>query len=462
VTEAWIDEELATGALGDARLDRRLRGVLARCWHRLHAAPGAACQGWAEVMGAYRLFRNAKVTLASVLAPHQDATTARAAGEPVVLVAQDTTELRYHRQTLVGAGPLNQPYRTGVFLHATVAFTPAGVPLGVLGLHVWARETLGKRQTRARQGQPLAEKESQRWRDGHGHAQTLATAVPATCVVSLADREGDLYEIYADAQAAAAQGPAAHWIVRAYHRRATTDGSGQPLRLQAALAPVVAHAQVPVPARPGQAARVATCAVHVGRVALRPPYRPAGPLPPVTVTAVWVREAAPPAGAEALDWFLLTDLPVAEAAAVRRVVTWYGVRWGIEVFFRTLKTGCRVEALQLRQVDRLTPALALYAILAWRVGYLVMLGRAAPDLPASWLFDAREVQVAWVCTHRGQPRPARVTLGQTLRWIAQVGGFLGRRGDGEPGAETVWRGLQRIYETLDTLDALQENGERCV
>jgi hypothetical protein len=180
------------------------------------------------------------------------------------------------------------------------------------------------------------------------------------------------------------------------------------------------------------------------------------------VTVVWLQESAPPAGSPPLDWLLLTDQPVTTAAEAGQVVDWYRGRWLIEVYIRTLKTGCRVEDLLLRTMDRLAPCLAAYAVMAWRVLYLSRLARTLPDLPAAQVLEPDEGRMAWVQVHPGQPPPATLTLRTAVRLIAQVGGFLARRGDGEPGVETLWRGLTRVGDALAGYDAFAAVGGRCV
>jgi hypothetical protein len=181
-------------------------------------------------------------------------------------------------------------------------------------------------------------------------------------------------------------------------------------------------------------------------VSLKAPYRQGTPLPDLQVHAVWVREVNAAAGIEPIDWLLLTSLPIDTAAAVLQVVDYYTGRWPIEVYYRVYKSGCRVEQLQLETAARLWPCLMLYKVVAWRVLYVMKLGREVPDVPCDVVFAAAEWKPVWCVTQRKPlpPRPPR--LGEFLAWLGRLGGHNGRAGDGPPGAEALWRGIRRMTD----------------
>jgi hypothetical protein len=169
-------------------------------------------------------------------------------------------------------------------------------------------------------------------------------------------------------------------------------------------------------------------------------------LPAVTVHAVWIREESAPGGVEPIDWLLLTGLPVDSFAAACLVVDYYACRWPIEVFFRIYKSGCRIEDIQLESADRLLPCLALYLIVAWRVHWLTMLGRTCPDLACDVVFAEEEWRSVWTIVRR-EPAPATAPpLNEMIRLVARLGGHLGRKQDGPPGAQVLWIGIQRMRD----------------
>ncbi|SPD61726.1 transposase (fragment) (plasmid) [Cupriavidus taiwanensis] len=172
-------------------------------------------------------------------------------------------------------------------------------------------------------------------------------------------------------------------------------------------------------------------------------------------TCVAAREIEAPAGVKPVVWRLVTNREAQDADAVNELVEWYRARWEIEMFFHVLKTGCKVEALQLSHMDRVERALALYMVVAWRIARLMRLGRTCPDLDASLFFDADEIRGAYVLSKKARPKTP-VTLNQMIRLVASLGGFLGRKNDGEPGAKTIWIGMQRTMDAALTIQTLRE------
>ena len=436
---------------GDARLTNRCHLLGQRMWESMSRSLTDACQGWAEVMGAVRFFAQQGVTLASMLAAHQWATRERVRACPLVYAIQDTTELAFSAKKTRGMGLLNSPTHTGLLWHLTWVVTPERIPLGIWRVTTWVRTSLLRGKTRARKTAAVEDKESGRWVEGYRAACALQRET-GTRVISIADREADLYELFVEATAAT---ETAGWVIRARHPRSVVlqGGRRMPLPLALALAPACGAGQMEVPSAPGRLARTAQVVLKILPVTLRPPFRKGQRPPPVDVTVVVVREVDPPAGREPLQWVLLTSLPVTTLAEAVGVVDIYAARWEIEVFFRTWKTGCRVERLQLSTRERLEPCLAMYAIVAWRLLYLTRLGRIAPDQEAARWFSPLELQVIGRLAGRRTRKacPMR-TLGEVLHAVALIGGFLGRRGDGDPGTETLWRGFDRVYNGVLLLE----------
>jgi hypothetical protein len=130
--------------------------------------------------------------------------------------------------------------------------------------------------------------------------------------------------------------------------------------------------------------------------------------------------------------------------------------WYIEIFFRILKSGCRIEALQLSTLERLERALVIYLIIAWRILHLVTWGRDCPELPCEVVFDPEEWQAAWIVAKRCKPPETPPPLGEMVRLIAGFGGFLGRKSDGHPGPKAIWEGMQRVQAFAMGIAAAKE------
>ena len=207
--------------------------------------------------------------------------------------------------------------------------------------------------------------------------------------------------------------------------------------------PVAGTIALTVPRHGGEPARAASLSVRFATVTLLPPCNKK-PLGPIQISVVLTREEAPPPDVkEPLEWLLLSTAAVASLADAVERVQWYTCRWGIEVFHRVLKSGCQIEDRQLGTADRLEACLAIDAVVAWRIHHLTYLGRTTPDLPCDAVFEDDLWKGVIVFRTRKPPPGKPPSLREMIRMIGGLGGFLGRKSDGEPGPETLWRGLQR-------------------
>jgi Transposase DNA-binding/Transposase Tn5 dimerisation domain len=435
----WAEREFGEAELGDVRRTRRLVTLATAMAERGSTSLPEVCEERAALQAGYRFFSNEGVRPEAILSSHVRATVERMRETRVVLAVQDTTALTYgeHAETS-GLGPVARAGQRGMLVHTTLAVTPERVPLGLLEQTVWSRDAmpLGKRATR--RARVLAEKESRKWRAGLAAVGRARAACPTTEIISVGDREADVYDLFVAERPAGVE-----LLIRAAWDRRVADAPQPHLWDALAEAPVVATRAVTVPRRPGVAAREATVAVHVQAVTLLPPrHRTAEHLPTVPVTAVWVIETAPPPDTQPLEWMLLTTRPVTTAAQAVDLVDYYGCRWEIEVWHGVLKSGCRVEARQLATGRRLHRCLTIASVVAWRILYATRLARARPDLPCSVLLATEEWQaLACRVLRIPTPPPTPPSLRTAVRWIAHLGGFIGRPADGEPGPTTLWRGL---------------------
>ncbi len=446
----WQEEELAGVDLGDRRLNARAVRVLGCLGQQPTRSIPGSCQSWAETLAAYRLLEHAKVTPERLLAPHAKATQARMGEYPVVLVVQDSSELDFSgKPSITGLGPLNWESRQGLFVHLSLALTPERLSLGVVEAQFWAPDPQQPHKNATRKQTPIEEKQSGHWLASYREADRLAKELPETQVVSVADREGDIYEVFQAWQEA--EGPRASWVIRACQDRRLTGrvagapGRHQKLWAQVETAPELGAVEFEVPRRGSRPARRVRQTLRACQVELQPPARPDGKLPVVRLWAVLAREEQPPAGEAPLEWLLLTSEPVESLEAASRILDWYLARWQVEVFFRVLKRGCRIEQLALRAAARLECAIALYLIVAWRVLWVTWLGREAPEVAADAVFTEAEWKSVYAVVKRTPPPAEAPPLGEFVRMVASLGGHLGRKGDGPPGPQTMWQGLQSMF-----------------
>jgi len=426
---SWVPTEFESMDLGDPR--RKQRAI--RLIERLSAQPTAsvpqACGDWADTLAAYRFFDNDKVAWEGILTPHIKCSVSRMAEHPVVLCIQDTTELNFNGQQAKGLGPLSYEAQRGMYVHPTYAVSTSREPLGVLDAWMWAREP------KDADGRRPGIKESLRWVEGYERLAEMAPQLPETRLVYLADREADLMDLM---RRAGELGTPVDWLLRAKHNRTLSDGDklwsavmqGEPL----------GEIRFVMASRKGQRAREVVQQVWAKLLQL-----PDGKGSFVQASCIVAKEMQPAAGDKSVEWRLLTNLPVQSLEQAAQMIDWYRARWEIEMFFHVLKNGCLVEALQLGSIERIERALVLYMIVAWRIARLMRLGRSCPDLNAQLMFEPDEWQAAYILNRQKLPdKPP--TLNEVLRLVARLGGFLARKGDGEPGVKTIWLGMQRILD----------------
>lgn len=443
----WAIAEFGHAELGDDRRTDRLL-MIATAFAQQPTAPiPQACEPGPAIQGAYRFFENEAIEPEAIREAHHQATLERLRPHPVVLALQDTSTLNYstHPQTH-GLGPIGTRRQKiiGLLLHSTLAVTPRGQPLGLLHTAVRARDPKAAGSARQRHAKPIAEKESHKWLDSLSACQEVASHCPATLLVNIADREGDLYDLFAQALAPTDE-PRVHLLVRSRHNRRLL---GQDRRLWDAVGRrrAAGQLQVRVGRRGEQPARLATLSIRFGPVTLAAPTRSTAQ-PPLNLWAIEARELHPPKGSTPILWRLLTTLPVTSLAEAGEKVGWYAQRWQIEVIHKVLKSGCQIEQRQLETATRLERVLAVDQVVAWRLLALCKGAREHPSAAVSaWLSQA-EWQALWCHVHqRTTPPNTPPGVRQAVRWIAQLGGFLARTGDGEPGPVTLWRGLHRLND----------------
>jgi hypothetical protein len=448
-----IAGELQGIELGDERLNKRSKKVLEALAANPEASINAACQGWKETLAAYRFFDNAGVRPEQLLSPHREATLRRMREQPTALVVQDTTELDFTAHPPDGVRCLNRENRFGLYQHAHLAVTPDKLPLGVLATENFDRapESLGQADQRATL--PIEDKESFRWLKGYRLACEAAAQCPLTRIVSVADREADLYDIYVEAQDAEARpGPRADYLIRVRTERSTPQpdpdtgaAAYHKVRDEVRRSPLRSTQTIELAATPKRTSRTATVEVRAITVQIKPPHARSR-LPAVTANVVLAEEVGGPQDGTDVSWLLITTLPIATLEDVLLCLKYYLARWVIEIYFRVLKTGCRVEEILLETKARLENCLALYNIIAWRVLYLTYLNRTSPDLPCTAVLDDAEWKSVW-CVVKKQPLPkSPPKLSEIMKLITELGGYNNRATELPPGPQPLWVGLRRMLD----------------
>lgn len=446
----WIEAEFGGAEMGDRRLTARLLQMTGMFYDNPTGSIPEQCGSAAGAKAAYRFLDNEAVGWQDILDPHIASTGERLRDEEVVLAVQDTTTLNYTSHPCTqGLGPIGSgeggPAAVGLVVHDTMVFTPQGTPLGLADVQCWARDGFGHRDVRHQT--PIEEKESRKWLESYRAVAALRQCAPRTRVVVVADREADIHDVFAEG-ANTPGGP--DLLIRAERsrkRRILDDAENcEPLWSALELQPVLGTREILVAPQKGRAGRQARLAVRSMPVTLRPP-KSKKRLGPVRAWAVYAREVEPPDGVEGLEWMLLTTVPTEGVRAACERLEWYERRWGIEVYHRILKSGCRVEARQLQNAHRLRNGLAIYMVVAWRIYHLTEQGRQTPDVPCTVYFTDAEWKALTTFTAKTKSPPkAPPSLHEAVALLGVLGGHLGRTGDGNPGVEVLWRGTARLAD----------------
>lgn len=364
----------------------------------------------AGAKAAYRLFSTGAVTHETVVAPHRRLCLAEAARHPVVLMVHDDTLLDFSgHAALSGAGRIGNGHGTGFLAHSCLAVLPSGESLGLVHQTIWARPASGRPQTPS---------ESRVWADT---VRAIGPTPNGTRFVSVGDRGSDLF-----AHLVAARDLGWDVILRGYHDRRTADGNRSLRTLRRA-----------------KAQAVATVVTRDGDVAVCLAWRALDILAPggegslrITGIRVW---------GHGLEWILLTTLPATGADDAIRIAEWYAIRWTVEEFHKAWKTGCQAEARRLASADRLIPLLGALSIVAVRLLTLRDEARRDGDAPS----DAPAAAISILAAKLNQPADQFASRRGFLRGVAQMGGFLARNSDGDPGWQTLWRGWARLMAMVE-------------
>jgi Transposase DNA-binding/Transposase Tn5 dimerisation domain len=449
----WVIEEIRGVNFGDKRLNKRYAQILNSLSNIPNNSIPTACKTWKETLAAYRFLNNDNVTHQTIISSHKASTLERIRRENIILIPQDTTEIDFSgRKTIDGMGHLGKEKSQGFYLHPSIAVTPSGLCLGIVDLQYWVREKLGIREERKQKS--IEEKESYCWLKGYKIANEIAFSCPNTLVVSISDREGDIYEVLEHIPSDTNK---AFWLIRSNINRKTlgtipdkiheTVKALEPLgEIEFTLSPGKVYKRIRPQKRKERKPRVVKQSIRACSVNLSPPKRTKKKLSPITINIIYCVETAPPSSEDCIEWFLITSIPITNAKTVIDIVKWYLCRWQIETFFKVLKSGCTIEKLQFESMKATLNCLALYLIISWRVLYLTMLGRVCPDIECSAVFEDEEWQAVYMIIMKEPPPDNPPKLNDIILMIARLGGFLNRKHDVYPGPKVMWIGLQRMKD----------------
>jgi hypothetical protein len=456
---SWAFLELVEAELGDWRLTNRLIRLVEAMAEQPEATIPQAC-GTSGAKAAYRFFDNPCVDAGKILEPHVARTALRAAEHQVVLAPQDTTTLSLtHHPSTRGTGYITSNRKTrGLLLHSTMVLSPQGTPLGMVDQQIWARSLKDYGKAKKAREKLIQDKESQCWLNSLEAVQQALPEHPQ--VVVIGDQESDIFDLFA-----ASRRPGVDLLVRVCRTGRRVDDAAKYLNQAIAQSPVRGTVTIQLPRGDDRPTRQAVLSLRWGSYTILPPrhHPQRRQLSPITLQFILAEEEHPPAGQEPVRWFLVTTLPVKSLEDAVQFLRWYSYRWRIERFHFVFKSGCKIEQLQLETVERLQRAISCYSIVAWRLLWLTYEARERPDNSCAEILETHEWRSLHATVHPDRPVPKQPpTVREAVRMVAQLGGFLGRKQDGEPGVKTIWRGLRRLSDISRTWELVQRHArERC-
>lgn len=462
----WAISEFNRVDFVDKRLSDRLVKIADSFANSPEKSINQACENWSQSKAAYRFFQNDSVSESEILDSHVAKTVERSKDFSTILAIQDTSYISYkdHNKTQ-GLGIISARINSkttnfqahGLVMHTTFAVTTDGLPVGLLDQKISSRPRITEEVMELKKGRrgdsPIEEKESIRWLESFKKSNNQPELKDVK-VITVCDREADMYDLFELASSSNAL-----FLIRAAQDRVVNRESTYSRKTGEKLWSLMngldceGKIEINIPAR-GKPARTAILEVRFGNFIMNPP---AGhiklktqKLPNLKLTAVYVLEKSPPAGEEPMSWMLLTNLNVTNFEEAAEKVQCYCLRWRIEIFHKILKSGLKVEECRLGTADRLIRYLTVMSVIAWRLFFTTLIARTDHNLPCTSLLTEEEWKVLYTKIKRTKSYPdTPPTVREAVRWIAQLGGFLARKGDGEPGPITLWRGWKRLFDLTE-------------
>ncbi len=446
--DEWVASQFGQSELGNKLRTVRLQKVASAMLNCPEQSLPKQTASWGDLKAAYRLFAQDAVTFDAVARPHWEQTRRTKPGR--FLLVSDTTNIDHfsHRAT-AGLGQLGKGDGRGMQLHHCLVYSCDEQQIvGAAGGLVHYRINVPKDETRMQRLQRI--RESELWGD---LVDQVGEAPEGSQWIHVFDRGGDNFEAMCHIRLAQCD-----WIIRAakLNRNVFVDsGEKKPLRDAIEEARYLGSYDLQLRSRKGVKARTADIEVSVVRVTVpQPRHRSAWVkecgIEELTMNVVVVQEVNAPKRASRVRWVLLTSLPVENFDDAWQVIEDYENRWLIEEYHKVLKTGCNVEAPALRKAERLEPHLALTCVIGIRLFQLKLIGRsqkqamARSHVPEKWLKCLQYL--------RPKIKQKNLTVYEFFRELAKMGGFLGRKSDGEPGWQTVWYGYQKLQQQLEAME----------
>lgn len=471
-SEPWVKSELSSVNFGDKRLDERFWFLSQELSKHPSQSINQASANWAAAKAAYRFFDNPKVSPEKILEPHYASTIDRIFEQERVVVVQDTSYFNFtsHPKTK-GLGPISKSPKTGfeqqgICLHTSLALTTQGLPLGLVDQQMWVRD--GIKCNRKKLGNyktnilPIEQKESFKWIKSLRRTAIKTKDIP---VIMVADREADIFEFFDESLDYGVD-----ILVRLRNDRILCDEDLDYVHVSEKLnfEEIKSVIEIEVPGSGKRQSRQAILEMKYTPITLSAHGRGINTVRnknhhDLELFIIELKEKNAPENTEDLHWILITTLEIKNQKQALEVIKFYKMRWMVEVYFKTLKTGCNIESCRLEEAIKLENYMALLSIIAWRILWMTFINRINPNASCESVLTKSEWQSLWIMKNKLsiklkeiKPIPPKEApnVHTALRWLASLGGFLARKSDGEPGMIAIWRGWLELTSAVIMYEAL--------
>lgn len=446
----WVEEEFEHTKLGDKRLDKRLKMIAEDRISNPEGSLANSKEGNKAVKAMYRFFDNPYFKEDDILKSHTLKTIDRIKKEKIVLALQDTTSIDYSNLNKTdGLGILESKYSKGVLVHSTLAVSISKEILGIINQNIWVRKTKQERlEERYNYDIDIKEKESYRWIDSLIKTNEVNNLIEETILVNVGDRESDIYEYFHEAQKLNQS-----VLVRAHYNRKIKDSNSKMIDYISEK-DSTGILELEIPKTKNRKERIAKLSVKFAEVELIPPKNKynKNELNNIKVNVIIAKEIEEVEADTAINWILLTNIKINNFQEACEKLNWYSIRWQIETFHKILKSGCKVEKRRFGNVENIKKYLALDSIIAWKIFSLTMLNReeSKESEKCNEIFEEEEWKVLHCYINKTKELPSEIpSLKEVKMYIAKLGGFLGRKGDGGPGITIMWRGLTKLATLVE-------------
>lgn len=435
---------------GDKRRDERFVSIL----NNISTQPGSSIpkqnKRWYDTKATYEFFKNEDVSVEALQKTMMMYGANHVSDKKELLILHDISNISYNDLQAEGLGYLDNKEGRGILCYSSIAATTEGLPLSLLYQHTWVRplDELGKSSKRKQIN--FEDKESYRWYEGMQEVNKLLGQ--QIHKIHIADREADIYELFFHASESNTD-----LLIRARHNRHLSNGSH--LWDNIAMQPVSAKVDLNIPDKTGKKKIKVEAAVRYHQVEILRPSNNKHSFESVTLTALEIKEinSGKKNEEDIIHWKLLTTLDVADITGALQCVKWYTYRWLIERFHYVLKSGTKIEELQLKDAISLQKAIAVYSMAAFRVMQLVYESRHHPEVSCEVVLTKAQWKTLYMLINESNEIPEQPpSLQQAVMWIGRLGGHLGRKSDGPPGLKTVWLGYQQLCHAASVYELMTQ------